>query len=913
MCLFYNDTWAPVLRERHPWALGRPGAEVWADIWEQVAPQFLHVMRTGEGFSVYDEMLPIIRCGIRQQTYWDYSFTPIRAEDGLVAGVFNQGRETTDRVLSERRGRFLLQLSDKLRTQSDPRLIIETAQEALGRFLGANRVGYGEVEATARYFTTELNWTDGSVPSREGTHDLAAFGPDVLSALRAGIPLLIQDAAQDPRTNAPESLAAFDAIDTRAVITASLIKEGRMRAALYVHAQTAQPWIGDDAELVTEVADRTWAAAERARAEARLRESEHQFKTLADRVPNLVWFADAAGRIHYLNRRWHEFTGQTTEEALGTGWAAVIHPDDAERTLEVWQEAIQRKDTYEVELRYRRQDGEYRWHVARAEPLRDETGQVTGWFGTSTDIHERRQAEVDARAESEALTVINRTGVIIASEIDLDRVVQTVTDAGVELTNAQFGAFFYTVHNKAGEGYTLYTISGVPREHFSKFPMPRNTDVFNPTFRGDGVVRSDDITKDPRYGNNDPHWGMPKGHLPVRSYLAVPVASRSGEVIGGLFFGHSDPGVFTERSERLMTGIASQAAVAIDNARLFRAAQHEIAERVRKEALLEESEEFSRSVLQSTADCIMVLELDGSLQFMNDNGRRLMEVDDFATIYREPWTSLWPKESAVEAAAAMQAARSGETGRFSAFCPSIKGTPKWWDVVVTAVTGADDKPVRLVSISRDVTTQRRSEEARQLLLRELNHRVKNLFAIVSGMVTMTARAAPSVEEMASTLKGRLGALAKAHELIRSAIIPEADHLEKTSLLTLIQEIVRPHLDGSKGDQLTLEGHELSVGVSAATSLALILHELATNAAKYGALADADGRLKIKWGVLDGHLQLYWDEHVTEPAVRPPSRQGFGSKLAHLSATGQLGGSIAYDWQRTGVKISLTLPLDQLQR
>jgi GAF domain-containing protein len=105
--------------------------------------------------------------------------------------------------------------------------------------------------------------------------------------------------------------------------------------------------------------------------------------------------------------------------------------------------------------------------------------------------------------------------------------------------------------------------------------MPRNTHVFGPTFRGEGIVRSQDITKDPRYGKLAPHYGMPEGHLPVRSYLAVPVRSRSGEVIGGLFFGHETPGVFTERSERLIEGIAGESAVAIDNSRLFESAQRE--------------------------------------------------------------------------------------------------------------------------------------------------------------------------------------------------------------------------------------------------------------------------------------------------------------------------------------------------
>ena len=157
-----------------------------------------------------------------------------------------------------------------------------------------------------------------------------------------------------------------------------------------------------------------------------------------------------------------------------------------------------------------------------------------------------KRASAELRQEARYLEILNETGVAVAAERDLTTLVQTVTDAGVQLSHAEFGAFFYNVMREDGEAYTLYTLSGVPREAFAKFPMPRNTAIFEPTFRGRGPVRSDDILADPRYGKNTPHKGMPEGHLPVRSYLAVSVVSRSGEVLGGLFFGHSQPRVFTD-------------------------------------------------------------------------------------------------------------------------------------------------------------------------------------------------------------------------------------------------------------------------------------------------------------------------------------------------------------------------------
>ena len=193
-------------------------------------------------------------------------------------------------------------------------------------------------------------------------------------------------------------------------------------------------------------------------------------------------------------------------------------------------------------------------------------------------VLQRRSAEDQLREEAKGLETLNLTGQALAAELSLERVVQQVTDAATRLTGAQFGAFFYNVLNEAGESYQLYALSGVPREAFARFPMPRNTAVFAPTFNGTAIVRSEDIRKDPRDGHTAPHHGLPQGHLPVVSYLAVPVVSRSKEVLGGLFFGHPQPGVFDARAERIAAGIAAQAAVAIDNARLYERLQNSAAQ-----------------------------------------------------------------------------------------------------------------------------------------------------------------------------------------------------------------------------------------------------------------------------------------------------------------------------------------------
>jgi signal transduction histidine kinase/CHASE1-domain containing sensor protein len=184
----------------------------------------------------------------------------------------------------------------------------------------------------------------------------------------------------------------------------------------------------------------------------------------------------------------------------------------------------------------------------------------------------------ELKERSFSLQQIQDASRVLISKLELKDVLQSLTDIGLDLSKAQFGAFFYNTINEEGEAYMLYTLSGVNRSEFEKFPMPRNTEVFAPTFNGETIL-SRDITADSRFGKNAPYNGLPEGHLPVRSYLAVAVKSKSGEVIGALFYGHERPSIFSEREKDLIQGLSQQAAIAIENATLFQKAQKAIASR----------------------------------------------------------------------------------------------------------------------------------------------------------------------------------------------------------------------------------------------------------------------------------------------------------------------------------------------
>ena len=283
-------------------------------------------------------------------------------------------------------------------------------------------------------------------------------------------------------------------------------------------------------------------------------------------------------------------------------WAEMrelLHEEDRERARVAVEQALANRGEYDIEYRVKRPDHPEVWVSAKGRAIHGPGQSVVGMLGFVQDISVRKANEETLREQAEALRTLNEIGKTISAELNLHNTVQAVTDAATELTGAQFGSFFYSVLNDEGAPYMLFTVAGVPREAFARLPMPHPTDIFGPTFRGEGVVRIDDVKRDPRYGKSSPYYGMPEGYLPgVTSYLAVPVISRSGEVLGGLFFGHPARAMFTERDEIIVSGLASQAAVAMDNARLYEAAKKARAEAEKaateNERLYRQAEESSR-------------------------------------------------------------------------------------------------------------------------------------------------------------------------------------------------------------------------------------------------------------------------------------------------------------------------------
>ena len=666
--LLYNDAWAVVPAERHPDCLGQAAEQVWPDIWNVVGPQFDQVLATGEGFATYDQMLPMVRGGKPRETWWNYSFTAIRDEDGRVVGVFNQGNETTANVLAERNRRaeverlhdlvqqapgamavlhgpdfrfamtnsayleligrddvlgktvaealpevvgqgfiallnrvwssgeafradkqpirlrrnaqgeeetrilnfvyqpirdatgavasifvdaydvteqaiaeralrrseqrlqlalnasdgiatwewdvearridgdaryaallgvpgdsdgslcltqdrllslvheddraalveaarravaedehyriehriigadgvqrwitsqgraiaaeggsrrlagvsldvterrsseeaarataeelraanetqtFLYSLAERQRTFDNPDSILRFTAAALMHRLAADRVGFYRVRDDRLEFGPCA--TSEKLPSLTGTAPCKVLGAHPLDAYRSGRTVVLHDSMRAAEGDLPAVAGAG--------VGVPLVRGGVWMASMYVNQATPRRWSSEEIAFIEAIAEISWDAVERVAAIAALRESESKFRGITNSIDQMVWSATPDGAHDYFNDRWYAYTGAERGSTDRGGWIVMFHPDDRARADRRWRQSLESGEPYHIEYRLRHHTGIYRWVLGRAQPVRDDAGRITRWFGTCTDIQEIVDArEVLARSRAE--------------------------------------------------------------------------------------------------------------------------------------------------------------------------------------------------------------------------------------------------------------------------------------------------------------------------------------------------------------------------------------------------------------------------------------------------------------------------------------------------------------------------------
>jgi PAS domain S-box-containing protein len=324
----------------------------------------------------------------------------------------------------------------------------------------------------------------------------------------------------------------------------------------------------------------------------------------------------------------------------------------------------------------------------------------------------------------------------------------------------------------------------------------------------------------------------------------------------------------------------------------------------RRYAELLSDAEFTRGVLTNSTESIKVLDLDARIELLSVGALRMLDIDNPEALVGVSWLSLWNDETLVAAATAIADAKSGKTGRFEGARPTTRGAARWCEVTVSPILGPDGRPARLLVIARDLTEHRRAQQLQQALAQELHHRVKNILAMVMAITSQSLAHAESMTAGRLAVEQRLMALAEAHNVMREGGAAGA------SLRQIIEGAIAPYEGPSR---FTVTGDDVLLAPPAPIALTMALHELATNAARHGALSAESGRIEIAWSVdaPDGRFHFGWRERGGPPA-KPPARRGFGMRVIEANLRDQLRGEVKMSFEPAGLVCTIDAPLLALQ-
>jgi PAS domain S-box-containing protein len=325
----------------------------------------------------------------------------------------------------------------------------------------------------------------------------------------------------------------------------------------------------------------------------------------------------------------------------------------------------------------------------------------------------------------------------------------------------------------------------------------------------------------------------------------------------------------------------------------------------------EQSAQMLAAIVESSDDAIVSKDLNGIIASWNAGAEQLFGYKAEEAIGK-PILMLIPTGRHNEEPEILARIRRGERiDHYETIRRRKDGSLVEISLTVSPIRDGSGKVVGASKIARDITERRRVEEQRRLLLKEMSHRVKNLFSLAGSIVEISARHAETPQEMARSVRARLGALSRAHQLTLPSLRAAGDRAEEaTSLEDLLRTVVEPYLDAETKQQIEFHGPAVEIGAKAVTGLSLLLHEFTTNAAKYGALSSAGGQLSVEWRVENGHVRMVWRESGGPPIAGEPEDEGFGSLMTNATAA-QFGAAISRDWQPGGLVITLELPLDRL--
>jgi PAS domain S-box-containing protein len=698
---------------------------------------------------------------------------------------------------------------------------------------------------------------------------------------------------------------------------------------------------------------------------------EDEFRLIADSAPVAVWVTRLDRRRSFVNRAYVEFLGLSYDEALEFDWRAIIHPQDAARLLAQSVAGEASLKTFELEGRYRSHTGEWRWLHSTSSPRWDAQGHHIGFIGVAHDITEAKEAELSLREREAQLSAFISQATAGFGQVDLDGRFTLVNDRFCEIAGWSREELLsrtmqeITHPDDLGRNLVLFERAvreGTPYAHEKRYVRRDGSLVWvnnsvsvirRPDGEPFGVLavtidvtqrreaeaalrKSEESLRLATEGAGMATWELDLQTLegewsPNRfDLLGMP---RRPESRGGFdeWLARVHPADLDRVRETALRCIRDGVPYMIeyricradtdqehwlqshgsrvdyldDRPSRFVGISFDVTSRKRAEDELRDSEVRFRTIFEQANDFLITTTLDQRITSVNPAVLAALGYDEDEVLGRPISDFMDADQFAVSRAALHKKVAEGGTTRFTLNVRARDGRQLVWEINSRLTTDAEGQPTGLHAIGRDMTEARRNEAHLRLLVDELNHRVKNTLAIVQGIAQQSFKddADPAIARRA--FEGRLAAVSEAHNLLTR------EHWGAVSMTQIIGDAVAPH--GGDAGRFTLDGPDLAIVPKTAISLALAIHELATNAVKHGALSQPGGHVGIRWArtARDGsaRFSLVWEESGGPP-VEAPTQRGFGTRMIERGLAAELAGTVTIDFRPEGVICIVDAPLPE---
>lgn len=887
-----------------------------------------------------------------------------RAFAGLIATHLDVLQRAAADVARREQQAFQLTLERRLQNLIDPVAMMEVATEALGRHLGVDQVGFGELDATQTHVSVYRDWSGGRIASVVGTWRLDDFGVPFAAQLRAGGTVAVGDVRADPLTAHPDVVAAYEGIGTLSLLDVPHLRAGRMVAMLFLHHAEPRAWTPAEIALVEETCARLWSALERARAEARLRESEAQLTAIFANASVGLSEVDSTGRFLRVNAELCRILGRPAEEVLALGVADVTWPDDLAPSFAAVGLAIETGRATSLDKRYVRPDGTLIWANSSIQRLDDRWGNLKHLLVVTADINARKVAEEALRTSEEFNRRVLASSADCVKVLDLDARLEFMSEGGmcvmeVDDFGAVAGVCWLDLWPGDHHPDALAAIEAARRGGTGRFQggaptlkgSPRWWDVIvTPMAGSDGVPEKllsisrditaikqaeaalreseerfrtilntveaafaivevkfdgDDRPVDYRFVEANPAFERQAG-VNLRGKWVTEFApdlerfwfdayghvAKTGEPASFENYAAAFERWFDVRAVRI--GKPEERRIAI----LF----NDVTERRSAQKALHESETRFRALVTAGAQTVYRMSPDWQEMRALDGAGFLTDTGSPDMRWLDAYIDPEDRPGVMDAIA--DAIHRRDVFELEHRVRRADGGFGWVLSRAVPILDAHGAIVEWFGAANDVTERVQAEERQEVLNHELSHRLKNTLTMVTSIARQTLRTV-SDREPVEAFERRVQALASAHDLLLRTSWASA------SLRAVCEDVLSTTAPAGR---LVLDGPDIAMGPSAALSASLLLHELATNAAKYGSLSSEAGRVEVRWFVEAGagtpDLVLHWQERGGPP-VKAPTSKGFGSRLIRMGLGG--AGGVEVDYSPDGVRATMRAPLHEVQR